>query len=60
MKEVINGICKKLMHRHPHVFNNQDLDMNRFEKTWEELKQEEKGENSTSEGLKRIHTCQLL
>ena len=28
--------------------------MNQFEKTWEELKQEEKGENSTSEGLKRI------
>ena len=54
MKEVINGICTKLIHRHPHVFKDEDLDMNQFEKTWEELKQEEKGENSTSEGLKRI------
>lgn len=54
MKEVVNGICTKLIHRHPHVFKNEDLDMTKFEKTWEELKQEEKGESSISEGLKRI------
>ena len=54
LKEVINGICTKLIHRHPHVFNEQDLDMNDFEKTWEDLKQEEKGESSITEGLKRI------
>ncbi len=54
LKEVINGICTKLIHRHPHVFNEQDLDMNEFEKTWEDLKQEEKGESSITEGLKRI------
>lgn len=54
LKEVINVICTKLIHRHPHVFNEQDLDMNEFEKTWEDLKQEEKGESSITEGLKRI------
>ena len=54
LKEVVNGICTKLIHRHPHVFNNVELDMNEFEKTWEELKQEEKGESSISDGLKRI------
>lgn len=54
LKEVINGICTKLIHRHPHVFNEQGLDMNEFEKTWEDLKQEEKGESSITEGLKRI------
>lgn len=54
LKEVINGICTKLIHRHPHVFNGQDLDMSNFEKTWEELKQEEKGETSITDGLKRI------
>ncbi|MEG1284409.1 MAG: nucleoside triphosphate pyrophosphohydrolase [Romboutsia sp.] len=53
-KEVVNGICKKLVNRHPHVFNNVDLDMNKFEKTWEELKKEEKGEETVTEGLKRI------
>lgn len=54
LKEVVNGICKKLIHRHPHVFNNEDIDMNTFEKTWEELKQQEKGESNITEGLKRI------
>lgn len=56
LREVINGISTKLIHRHPHVFDNKDLDMNEFERTWEELKQEEKGESSISEGLKRIPT----
>jgi tetrapyrrole methylase family protein/MazG family protein len=54
LKEVVNGICTKLIHRHPHVFNDVDLNMDRFEKTWEELKRDEKGETSITEGLKRI------
>lgn len=54
LKEVVNGICTKLIHRHPHVFNNEDIDMETFERTWEELKQEEKGETNITEGLKRI------
>lgn len=54
LKEVINSICTKLIHRHPHVFKNIQLDMNNFEKTWEELKKEEKDESTVTEGLKRI------
>lgn len=54
LKEVISGICTKLIHRHPHVFNGQDIEESKFEKTWEELKQEEKGETSITDGLKRI------
>ena len=54
LKEVVNGICTKLIYRHPHIFNNQEIDMDNFEKTWEELKQEEKGETTITEGLKRI------
>lgn len=54
LKEVVDGICNKLIHRHPHVFKNVELDMNKFEKTWEELKKEEKGEATVTEGLKRI------
>ena len=34
--------------------NNVDLDMSQFEKTWEELKRDEKGETSITSGLKRI------
>ena len=39
--DVSSSICNKLIHRHPHVFKNVDIDMNKFDKTWEELKKEE-------------------
>ena len=54
LSEVINGICNKLIYRHPHVFKNIDIDMNNFDKTWEDLKKEEKGESTVTEGLIRI------
>ena len=54
LTEVINGICNKLVYRHPHVFKNIDIDMNNFDKTWEDLKKEEKGESTVTEGLTRI------
>ena len=52
--DVSNSICNKLIYRHPHVFENVDIDMNNFDKTWEELKKKEKGETSVTEGLERI------
>ena len=52
--DVSSSICNKLIHRHPHVFKNVDVDMNKFDKTWEELKKEEKGETTVTEGLQRI------
>ena len=52
--DVSSSICNKLIHRHPHVFKNIDIDMNKFDKTWEKLKKEEKGETSVTEGLQRI------
>ena len=54
LTEVINGICNKLVYRHPHVFKNVDIDMNNFDKTWEDLKKKEKGESTVTEGLTRI------
>ena len=54
LTEVINGICNKLVYRHPHVFKNINIDMNNFDKTWEDLKKEEKGESTVTEGLTRI------
>ena len=53
-KDAVSGICKKLINRHPHVFNNVELDMSKFDKTWEELKREEKGEIDITSSLKRI------
>ena len=52
--DITSAICKKLIHRHPHVFKNENIDMNEFDKTWEDLKREEKGETTVTEGLKRI------
>ncbi|WP_027700943.1 nucleoside triphosphate pyrophosphohydrolase [Metaclostridioides mangenotii] len=53
LAEVVSGICKKLINRHPHVFNagdNRDFS----EKTWEELKKEEKGEEAITDSMVRI------
>lgn len=42
--DVILSITNKMIHRHPHVFSNQNVeDANQVEKNWEELKREEKG-----------------
>lgn len=54
LKEITNSICEKLIFRHPHVFKNEEVDMNTYDKTWEELKKKEKGESTITEGLKRI------
>ncbi len=52
--DVSSSICNKLIYRHPHVFDNVDLDMNKFDKTWEEMKKKEKGETTVTQGLQRI------
>ena len=54
LKEVINSICTKLINRHPHVFNNMEIDMSNFDRIWEDIKQEEKNESKITDGLKRI------
>ncbi|MDR0419901.1 MAG: nucleoside triphosphate pyrophosphohydrolase [Prevotellaceae bacterium] len=47
--DVINGICEKLVYRHPHVFGNTDVndDPNEVIKNWEQLKLKEKDGNKT-------------
>jgi MazG family protein len=51
LEEVINGICEKLIHRHPHIYGdvkvNDDEDVKR---NWEKLKLEE-GKNSVLSGV---------
>lgn len=41
LEEVVNEITEKMIHRHPHVFNRENSQQ--MNKTWEELKAEEKG-----------------
>lgn len=53
--DVITGICSKLISRHPHVFG--ELEVETTENVlinWEEIKREEKEEQSYTESLMRI------
>lgn len=45
LEEVIREISDKMIHRHPHVFGSKNSDSPNVNKTWEELKAEEKGHN---------------
>ena len=49
VEDVIEGITNKMIHRHPHVFGDGDSD-----KTWEELKQEERTEDPVKSYLDGI------
>jgi MazG family protein len=49
IKDVIDALNGKLIHRHPHVFGDVDVkgDSGKVVQNWEELKQKEKGGNTT-------------
>ena len=50
LNEVIDGICKKLIDRHPHIFY--DKNDSRYKKgSWEETKQKEKNRDSVLDGV---------
>ncbi len=50
IEDVINGICDKMIHRHPHVFGDVSAETSgQVLKNWEEIKKKEKGiEDQTS------------
>ena len=47
-EDVAENICKKLIRRHPHVF---DKDNTEQQKSWEQIKQQERGEKLTTNSL---------
>lgn len=50
--QVIDGLSRKLIHRHPHVFGSERLDTAAAVSAhWDALKQEEKGERGLLEGI---------
>ncbi len=55
MDEVVDGICKKMVYRHPHVFgdvevkNSEDVLTN-----WDALKQKEKNQSSVADTLESV------
>ena len=52
---VCDAICKKLIFRHPHVFGDAAVDdTNQVLANWEELKKQEKGQQSVSESMEAV------
>ena len=51
---VADGICKKLIFRHPHVFPPADRDPNAPAESWEALKRREKGQQTHTEVLQGV------
>lgn len=55
LDEVIDGICKKLIRRHPHVFGGQTVTKEeQLLDSWEEIKKKEKGEMTPLDGILRV------
>lgn len=53
--DVCDGVCKKLIHRHPHIFG--DVEANTAEEVlsnWESIKQEEKGQKTAAQTLESV------
>lgn len=62
MDNVIDGICQKLVYRHPHVFGNQQAaTSDEVLVNWELLKRKEKGQASTADAVEAVaHTLPAL
>ena len=52
LDDVVDGICKKLVFRHPHVFGTVDArDSGQALNTWDAQKREEKGQRTAADTL---------
>lgn len=63
MADVVNGVCRKLVYRHPHVFAAVDVHGSSDEvlANWETLKRAEKGQVSTADAVEAVaHTLPAL
>ncbi len=55
MKEVCDDVCRKLIHRHPHVFGSVTADTpEEVLKNWDQIKMGEKHQESYTETLKSV------
>lgn len=54
-EDVVTGICKKLIHRHPHVFSDASADSaEQVLKNWENIKRVEKNQQTYTETLEQV------
>lgn len=55
MGDVVDGICKKLVYRHPHVFGSEHVENSTQElDRWEALKRAEKGQQSAADAVDAV------
>lgn len=55
MDDVIEGICEKLIRRHPHVFGDKKANNSKeVLDNWDTIKQKEKKENSSLDSMQRV------
>lgn len=56
MDDVVDGVCKKLIYRHPHVFGTVDVhgSSDQVLANWETLKRAEKGQTSTADAVDAV------
>lgn len=55
MDDVCDGVVKKLLYRHPHVFGNgQTETADTVPASWEQLKRQEKGQKCTADALDAV------
>lgn len=55
LTDVISGICRKMIHRHPHVFGDLDLRTARdVSDLWEKIKRTETGSRSVGDSLEDV------
>lgn len=55
LDDVADGVCRKLIYRHPHVFSDVTVHSTGEVLTnWEELKQKEKGQNSQADAVDAV------
>ena len=53
--DVCDGVCKKLILRHPHVFGNTSVSGSaQVLENWEEIKKVEKGQKSTAQAMDQV------
>lgn len=58
INDVCDGICKKLIYRHPHVFSTTVANTSdEVLKNWEALKQKEKGQKSKKEVMESVSSA---
>lgn len=55
MDDVINAVCRKLIHRHPHVFGDVKVkDSNEVLANWNQIKRDDRGQKTVAQDMEEV------